>query len=276
MSIDIRDVAAGYGDRIVLRGFGLRVLAGEVLGLIGPNGVGKSSLIRLLTRRLALRRGTVTIDGRPLPTFGRLELARALAVVPQVPELPAGFTVRELVAMGRTPHLGLWRAERESDRRTIELALRDTDTARLAERSASELSGGERQRVVLARALAQAPRYLLLDEPTNHLDLRYQVDLLAATRRQVERGIGALVVLHDLNLAARFCDRLAVMQNGRVVARGAPDEVLTEQLVERVYGTAVEVHRMSAKPVVVPRLPVAEEQAGEIKPRSEGRSARGL
>ncbi len=255
MSVEVRGVHAGYGGADVLAACDLRLEPGEALGVIGPNGAGKSTLIRVLTRRLAPRSGTVTVDGRPLARFGRLDLARALAVVPQVPELPAGYSVRDLVAMGRTPHLGLLRPEGDEDRRAVERALRATDTAALARREATRLSGGERQRVVLARALAQEPRYLLLDEPTNHLDLRYQVEMLAYTRQEVERGLGALVVLHDLNLAARFCDRLAVLDRGRVVAQGPPGEVLTASLVSRVYGTDVDVHAVDARPTVLPRLP---------------------
>lgn len=255
MSVEVRGLYAGYGGPDVLAACDLRLDPGEVLGVIGPNGAGKSTLIRVLTRRLSPRSGRLTVDGRPLGRFGRLDLARALAVVPQVPELPAGYSVRDLVAMGRTPHLGLLRPERDEDRRAIERALRVTDTGALAHREATRLSGGERQRVVLARALAQEPRYLLLDEPTNHLDLRYQVEMLAYTRQEVDRGLGALVVLHDLNLAARFCDRLAVLERGRVVAEGAPEAVLSAELVSRVYGTEVDVRSVDAHPTVLPRLP---------------------
>ncbi|MEJ2359471.1 MAG: ABC transporter ATP-binding protein [Deinococcales bacterium] len=254
MSLEIRGLQAGYGERDVLRSCDLRVEPGQVVGVIGPNGAGKSTLVRVLTRRLPVRGGRVSVDGRPLHRFGRLELARKLAVVPQMPELPAGYTVRELVSMGRTPHVGLLRREGDEDRRAVEVAMRTTDTLHLADRRATHLSGGERQRVVLARALAQRPRYLLLDEPTNHLDLRYQVEVLAFTRREVERGIGALVVLHDLNLAAGACDRLIVLQEGRVVAEGAPAQVLTALLVSRVYGTDVDVHGLGTRPLIVPRL----------------------
>ena len=248
----MRALKAGYGEEDVLRSCDLHLEPGEVVGVVGPNGAGKSTLVRVLTRRLPVRGGSVSVDGRPLDRFGRLELARKMAVVPQLPELPPGYDVRELVAMGRTPHLGLLRPEREEDRRAVEAAMRTTDTLRLAGRSATELSGGERQRVVLARALAQSPRYLLLDEPTNHLDLRYQVEVLAFTRREVQRGIAALVVLHDLNLAASVCDRLVVLKEGRVVAEGAPAQVLTAPLVSHVYGTEVEVHGAGTRPWIVP------------------------
>jgi len=254
MSLRAEGVVAGYGRADVLAGIDLAVAAGEVVGVIGPNGAGKSTLLRVLTRRLALRAGRVTVDDRPLARIGRQALARSVAVVPQSAALPPGYTVRELVAMGRTPHQGLLGPVQRSDREAIDDALRQTDTFTLGERTAEALSGGERQRVVLARALAQRPRYLLLDEPTTHLDLHYQVELLSLTRREVARGLGALVVLHDLNLAARACDRLVVLQAGRSVAQGTPAEVLTGPLLARVYAGAAEVRSDGGLPLVIPRL----------------------
>ncbi len=254
MSLEARGVTAGYGGTDVLVGADVTVRPGEMVGIIGPNGAGKSTLLRALTRRLPLRAGHVLLDHRELDRWPRLALARALAVVPQTATLPPGYTVAELVAMGRTPHQGLWRPASREDREAVAWALDHTDTRHLRDRSAEELSGGERQRVVLARALAQRPRMLLLDEPTTHLDLRYQVELLTLTRREVARGLGALVVLHDLNLAARACDRLAVLNAGRVVAQGAASEVLTAPLVRRVFGEGVEVRPDGERPLVLPRF----------------------
>ncbi len=255
MSLVVGGVRAGYGGRDVLRGLSLELRAGEVLGVVGPNGAGKSTLVRVLTRLLPALEGEVTLDGVPLTRLSRRRLARAVAVVPQSAALPAGYSVEELVAMGRTPHIGLLGAPSRADRCAVEEALLDTDTRPLAGRTAAALSGGERQRVLLARALAQRPRYLLLDEPTNHLDLRYQLEVLAFIRREASRGVGVLVVLHDLNLAAAACHRLAVLQGGRVVASGAPADVLTEALVSKVYGADVQVHANAGRPLVVPRLP---------------------
>jgi len=255
VSVVARAVRAGYGDGDVLRGVDLELRSGEVLGVIGPNGAGKSSLVRVFTRLLPLREGHVEVDGVPLARIARRSLARQVAVVPQSAELPSGFRVEELVAMGRAPHIGLLGAPTAADAEAVEAALRETDTERLRRRAASELSGGERQRVLLARALAQRPRYLLLDEPTNHLDLRYQLEVLAFLRREVARGVGAMVVLHDLNLAAGGCDRLAVLDRGRVAALGAPSDVLTAPLVSKVYGAEVDIHTLDARPLVVPRLP---------------------
>ena len=259
MSVELRGVSAAYPQaggalRPVLAGVSLRLAPGEVVGVLGPNGAGKSTLLRLLTRRLTPTAGSVTVDGRALASYGRFQLARALALVEQAPVVPAGFLVREVVAMGRTPHLGLFGTPGRADEAVVEAALAATDTARFAERRVETLSGGELQRVVFARALAQRPRYLLLDEPTNHLDLRYQVELLAYARAQAAAGVGVLVVLHDLNLAARSCDRLVVLAGGRKVAEGAPAEVLSEGLLREVYGAAVRLLHDDGVPVVVPRF----------------------
>jgi len=254
VSVVVRRVRAGYGQGDVLRGLDLELRRGEVLGVIGPNGAGKSTLVRVLTRLAGVTAGSVDIDGRPLARIGRRQLARLVAVVPQSGELPAGFTVEELVAMGRTPHTGLLGGPSPEDAEAVEAALRKCDVTHLRGRPAGELSGGERQRVLLARALAQRPRYLLLDEPTNHLDLRYQLEVLAFIRAEAAGGVGALVVLHDLNLAGRGCDRLAVLDRGRVAAAGDPAEVLTAPLVSRVYGAEVDVHRVGGEPLVVPRV----------------------
>ncbi len=255
MSLAVRGVVAGYAGREVLRGLDLELKPGEVLGVVGPNGAGKSTLVRVLTRLLPAWRGGAWLDGRSVARIRRRALARAVAVLPQSGELPAGFTVEALVAMGRTPHTGLLGAPSAEDRAAVERALVETDTRGLRLRRAAELSGGERQRVLLARALAQAPRYLLLDEPTNHLDLRYQLEALAFVRREASRGVGVMVVLHDLNLAAAGCDRVALLERGRLAALGTPTEVLTAPLVSRVYGADVEVHVRGSRPLLVPRMP---------------------
>src|SRR5690606_29134876 len=187
-------------------------------------------------------------------SYGRFELARHVAVVAQEPEVPVGFTVRETVAMGRAPHMGLLGTPGPEDARAVAVALTATGTLEFADRRIETLSGGERQRAVFARAVAQQPAFLLLDEPTNHLDLRYQVELLALAREQAASGVGVLAVLHDLNLAARACDRLVLLAEGRVAAAGAPAEVLRPDLLAATYRAAVEVLPSDGGPVIVPRF----------------------
>jgi iron complex transport system ATP-binding protein len=201
-----------------------------------------------------LSAGTVEVDGTPLAALGSFGLARRIAVVEQNPVLPAGFTVRDVVAMGRTPHQGLFGAATTESEAAIRQALARTGTAELATRSVDTLSGGESQRVVLARALAQAADHLLLDEPTNHLDLRHQLEVLSFARQAAAAGAAVLLVLHDLNLAARVSDRVVMLAHGQVVADGPPAEVLTARTVSDVYGTPVRVLSDDGVPVVLPRL----------------------
>jgi iron complex transport system ATP-binding protein len=256
MSLVAEELAFAYGDKPVVSGLSFELVAGTVLGLVGPNGAGKSTVIRLLTRVLRPRAGNVMIDGRDVTKISRLELARRLAVVPQGGELPPGFTAQEIVTMGRTPHLGFLAPETRHDIQKVEAAMRRTDTWRFRDRAGVELSGGERQRVLLARALAQEPEFLLLDEPTNHLDLSYQVEVLALVHREVRLGLSALVVLHDLNLAARVCDRVLVLKEGRLVAEGEPARVFSETLIQMVYGARADVFPQPETnlPVILPRL----------------------
>ena len=259
MSLRVDQVSAAYrpngtpGKR-VLDSVSFTLAPGEVVGVVGPNGAGKSTLLRLLTRRLEPSAGGITLAGRPLAAYGRFELARHLALVAQSPVLPVGCRVAEVGSMGRAPHVGLFGVTGKADRAAVAAALEVTDTARFGARRVETLSGGEQQRVVFARALAQQPRYLLLDEPTNHLDLRYQVALLGYARAQAQTGVGVLVVLHDLNLAARSCDRLLVLDGGRVVAEGAPSVVLTADLIGSVFGARVRVLDDAGTPVVVPEF----------------------
>ena len=235
----------GGRRRDVLGGVDLSVMAGELVALIGTNGSGKTTLLRLVAGTLRPDAGQLSLFGREASRWSRMELARRVAVLPQSLELPAGFRVGELVTMGRLPHSrSLFGATRE-DEKAVDRALRDADARDLASRYAEELSGGERQRVLVAMALAQEPQLLLLDEPTLHLDLAHQLNLLETIGRlRRERGIAVVAVLHDLTLAA-MAPRVAVLDKGRVVADGAPDEVLTEELVRWVFGVVVEALRDS-------------------------------
>jgi iron complex transport system ATP-binding protein len=232
------------GRREVLRSVDLTLARGELVAMVGTNGSGKTTLLRLLTGILRPDAGEVRFDGQGVSSWRRVDLARRVAVLPQQLDLPVGFRVAELVAMGRAPHARSLFASTEADERAIARALVEADALDLADRLADELSGGERQRVLVAMALAQEPDLLLLDEPTLHLDLAHQVALLSAIRRlRDQRGLTVLAVLHDLNLAAAFAPRVAVLDEGRVVADGAPNEVLSPDLVRRVFGVSVDEAR---------------------------------
>ena len=227
--------------REVLSSVDLTLARGDLVALAGTNGSGKTTLLRLLTGVLQPDAGVVRFEGRPLADWRRLDLARRVAVLPQQLDLPVGFRVAELVEMGRAPHARRLFASTEADERAVARALADAGALDLADRFAEELSGGERQRLLVAMALAQEPDLLLLDEPTLHLDLAHQVALLAAIRRlRDQRGLTVLAVLHDLNLAAAFAPRVAILDEGRVVADGPPAEVLTPDLVRRVFGVQVD------------------------------------
>lgn len=213
------------------------VAPGTIHGIIGPNGSGKSTLLRLLLGALEPGTGAVHYEGRPLGDWSRRELARAIGVVPQREELAFPLTVRQLVAMGRYPHLRTWQREGAADRRAIGHALERCDVAQFADRTLGTLSGGELQRVLLARALAQEPRTLVLDEPTAALDIRHEMaifELLAALAAQDR--VTVVVVTHNLNLAARYTDRLLLLDRGRTACAGTPAEVMVRETLERVYG----------------------------------------
>lgn len=240
--LEARGLRLGYDGRQVIRGADLALAHGEFLGLIGPNGAGKSTLLRALAGRLRPEAGEVLLEGLPLAQRPRRAVARVMAVVPQLSTPPFEFTVREIVAMGRTPHLGRLQGERPADREAIARALELTDTAELADRPVTELSGGEFQRVVIARALAQEAPVMLLDEPAAHLDLGHQAaifELLVRLNRDEGRSI--LCVSHDLNLAGQYCDRLVALKDGRTVANGTPQAVMTEERITELYGARVQV-----------------------------------
>jgi iron complex transport system ATP-binding protein len=250
-------VCFAHGERPVLRGVSLALAPGEVVGLIGPNGAGKSTLVRLLAGLDRPASGTVTLGDRPLAAWPRRDAARVLAVVPQDPRLEFPFTALEAVLMGRTPYLGAFGFPGPHDLAIARAALATLEVAALEARPIDALSGGERQRVFLARALAQEPQVLLLDEPTTHLDLRHQSLLHAVVRERCRTaGMAALTVLHDLNLAGAFCDRLVLLAAGEVVASGPPATVLTPETLEAVFATPVlvETHAASGRRIVVPRL----------------------
>jgi iron complex transport system ATP-binding protein len=246
---------SGSRELVALCDVSLTLQVGEVIGLVGPNGSGKTTLIRAATGVVRPGAGRVLVDGVDISRLRQRDLARLVAVVPQDPVLPPAFSALSCVLMGRTPHLRLLQNEGASDVQAARRAMLATDTWRLADRLLGELSGGERQRVVVARALAQETAILLLDEPTAHLDLGHQAGVLGLMRRCArDDGKAVLAVVHDLTLAARYCDRLVMLRGGSVVASGAPEDVLTPQILRDVYGVAVDVfpHPVTGRPVVAP------------------------
>jgi len=233
----------GYGDRTVLRGVDFSLDPGEVVAIVGPNGAGKSTLLHALLGLIPKSRGAVLIGGLAIETLRRRDIARKIAFVPQESRTNFAFTVRELVAMGRTPYLGRFRPERDVDTAAVDHALEVTETRAFEGRILSELSGGERQRVHLARAIAQTTDVLLLDEPTANLDLEHQLEVLDLIRKLAQTGKAAAVALHDLSLAARYADRLVVLADGRIVASGKPESVVTEALLSQWFHIRGRVHR---------------------------------
>jgi len=253
--LDAERVTAGYGARDVVADVSVAVTPGALVGVIGPNGCGKTTLVRVLSGVLAPRRGAVRLDGRPLAEQPRRAVARRVAVVAQDAPLVLGFTVLETVLMGRAPHLPSLAFPRARDLALARAALACLDLAELEARPLGALSGGERQRVLLARALAQEPDVLLLDEPTTHLDLRHQVGILDVVQQRCrERGVGALAVLHDLNLAALYCDHVVLLVDGRVAHAGRSEDVLTADRLAAAFRAAVRVGRDAATglPIVLP------------------------
>lgn len=231
------EIVFAYNHKPVLDGVNIELCPGEMLGLVGPNGAGKSTLINLLSRVLTPQRGRIWFDGHTLDQLSAEQVAQHIAVVPQVFEIPNGFTAFEIVMMGRTPHLGWLKSESARDVQVVRAAMESTGTWHLANRLVNDLSGGERQRVIFARALAQEPQVLLLDEPTAHLDVAHQIQVMElANGLKRERRLAILGVFHDLNLAAQYCDRIVLLKDGRVFATGTPSQVITTEILRAVYG----------------------------------------
>ena len=247
-------LSGGYLEGLVIREVSVDIHTGDFLGIIGPNGSGKTTLLRLLSRVLPARYGGVTLEGTDIWRMPLREFCRRVAFVPQDTVTVFPFTVRETVLMGRMPHLGRFARESRRDTMIADEAMRMTDTALLSDKRFDELSAGERQRVVIARALTQQPKVLLLDEPTSHLDIGHQIQVLDLLKRlKRERALTIVMVLHDLNLASAYCNRVLLLHEGRVYTIGSPEEVLTYQNIEAVYKTVVVVNTnpLNDKPYVL-------------------------
>lgn len=253
--LNAQDLTLKYDQRCVVEGLSVEIPEGQVTMIVGANACGKSTLLRGLSRLLKPASGAVTLDGKDIHTKPARELARTLGLLPQHPTAPDGITVRDLVGRGRYPHQGFFRSWSAKDDAAVQRALEATETLALAERDIDELSGGQRQRVWIAMALAQETEVLLLDEPTTYLDLAHQVEVLdLVTDLNRTRKTTVAIVLHDLNLAARYADNVIAMKGGAVVAMGSPRDVVTESLVRDVFGLESRVipDPISGTPLIIP------------------------
>lgn len=256
--LDITNVSATAGGESILNGVTMRALPGSLTGLIGPNGAGKSTLLRATLGLVPTTSGTITFVGNDLPAMPRRNRARVAAFVEQIGANEAQLTAREVVMLGRIPFQSVWQAEPSpEDEQIVTEAIAAVDMSGFEHRQYNTMSGGEQQRLQIARALAQQPRLLLLDEPTNHLDVHAQLTALNLLRTRAQSGATVLLALHDLNLAAAFCDALVVLHQGRVVAQGAPQDVLTPALLRAVYNVDATLvsHPTSGRPMIAYNLP---------------------
>lgn len=253
--LNAKDLTLQYDQRRVIEGLTAEIPEGKVTMIVGANACGKSTLLRGLSRLLKPAGGTVTLDGKDIHSRPARELARILGLLPQHPTAPDGILVRDLVGRGRYPHQGFFRSWSAEDDAAVQRALDATETLELAERNVDELSGGQRQRVWIAMALAQETEVLLLDEPTTYLDLAHQVEVLdLVTDLNRKRGTTVAIVLHDLNLAARYADHVIAMKGGKIVAEGTSVDVVTEDLVRDVFGLESRVvpDPISGTPLIIP------------------------
>ncbi len=254
-ALTAESLSLSYEAADVIEGLDIAIPAGRLTVIVGANACGKSTLLRGLARLMAPKCGTVYLDGRSIHSMSTREVARLMGVLPQSPTAPEGITVTDLVGRGRYPHQGWFRKWQAGDDAAVADALAATDTLDLASRTVDSLSGGQRQRVWIAMALAQQTGILMLDEPTTYLDVSHQVDMLDLLTDLVHQGMRTIVlVLHDLNLACRYADHIVAMKSGRIVAKGAPSQVITADVVHDVFGMRAQIvpDPVSATPMVVP------------------------
>lgn len=264
MLMQTRHLTAGYGNNSVIDNVRFSLHRGEWVSIVGANGSGKSTLLKCLSKQLSPRRGSVVLDGKSIHRLSPKAIAKKLALVPQHQDAPEGLTVNQLVEMGRTPYQAWWQWDLDWENRSpVEAALVQTQMRHLRDRPLSDLSGGERQRAFLALALAQDPQVLLLDEPTTFLDIRYQLELLALLKGlNQDRGLSVVTVLHDINLAARYSDRLALMHNGKIWDTGSPEQVLTPSNIASTFGVEVAIAPTPVGLQIIPLSPCGDGSNG--------------
>ena len=248
--VEVIDLTFSYEDNKVLDKINFAVKDQEIFAILGPNGSGKSTLARLLSNFLEIEQGEIYLANKALSTYQQKELTTKLAVLPQQQSVGFDFTVEEIVSMGRRPYLKNWQGLTSEDQQVIDYCLELTNTAQFAERRINSLSGGEKQRVFLAQTLAQEPEVLVLDEPTSELDINYQLEIFSLLKDLQQQGITIIVIMHNLNLASQYCDRLALLGQKKIKEIGTPKEVITEANIKDVYGCKVDVDLKQGRPFI--------------------------
>lgn len=243
-AIEVKDLNFGYKKELVLKDISFKVEEGSFVSIVGPNGSGKSTILKLLNNIYISEASDILIDGQDIKKFKKKKLARKMALVPQNTIIDYEFTVEEVVLMGRHPYKGRFENENNQDSQIVKDALEMTNTLHLKDRIITELSGGERQRVFIARALAQNPSIILLDEPTAHLDINHQIEILNLLKRlNKEKGTTIILVIHDINLGVRFSDEVIMLDRGKILGKGKPEEVITKDNIQLAYNLKVEIDK---------------------------------
>ncbi|KNZ41174.1 ABC transporter [Acetobacterium bakii] len=261
--LNFRNVVAGYGDADILSRFNAVVCQGEFVGLIGPNGAGKSTLLKCLSGLLPLKSGEIILEGKDNTTYSQRQRAQMVAVVPQSFDIDYDFSVEDIVLMGRNPYLSFKVKESQYDYDVVTEAMHATKTLQFRKRLFNTLSGGEKQRVIIARAIAQEPDIILLDEPTSALDIHHQIEIMELIRNlNLKKSMTVVAVLHDINLASRYCNRLVLMKNGSVIVDGTPEQVITEENLKKVYDMKmfIQENKLFGKPEIIPLRVIKEAE----------------
>jgi len=261
MKLKVKEMEFSYASTPVLENVCMELAPSEILGIVGPNGAGKSTLLRCIDRILKPQRGSILLDGQEIKEMSRMEIARRMGYVPQTSTRVFPATVFDTVLMGRRPHLG-WRSNEQDVEKVLEV-LKLLDIVEFALRDFNEISGGQQQKVLIARALAQEADILLLDEPTSNLDIRHQLEAMDIIKKLVkEKGISAIMAIHDLNLGSRYSDRIIMLNGGTIIDAGNPASVLTPENIKQVYGVEAVVRNESGRPYIVPISPIKSNGGG--------------